>query len=452
MVQNRPRKIEMKKVSKIAAQLFICGMIFSGLNSCSNKDDLGDDAKDYFIKYYGNTGSDEGFDLAQTSDGGYALFGSKTYGITGSDLVLIKTDEFGNLQWEQSYGGPLDDVGRKFQIKSDGSYVMIGTYRNNNDLSDPTGNSLDAYVVWADVQGNKTFDLKIDFKGDNPGIFKTNDEGYGLAIDEFGGSDEVFVVGYCTAKRASVIQGFDTVSNEIGKKDILYARVSPTSGILWENVFGFENDDVGFDAIQVPAGNSTEGDYLITGYNEFVSGTFDVFLGIFLRNGSDNFSILGTRLTNGISEPISEGRELVYVDETEMYIGGWTGNASTSSILLISGSQNDFFTKAQTVTFFGETGFNRGFGMDYVGDGSVIISGSTDVKTFGGSGFDHYLLQVNNLGTLDWEMRYGGTGDESASSVIRTKDGGYAFIGVSDFESNALINFIKTDSKGIVGN
>ncbi len=63
--------------------------------------------------------------VIQTLDGGYALAGCVvTSGFNSSSPWLVKTDAFGNLQWEKDYGGILG-VYSVVQT-SDGSYAMCG--------------------------------------------------------------------------------------------------------------------------------------------------------------------------------------------------------------------------------------------------------------------------------------------------------------------------------------
>ncbi len=454
-MEINPKKTKMSRTRDLIS-LAVSGFIIVAMLSCSNKDDLGDDAANSFIKYYGNTDPDEGFEVLQTPEGGYALFGTRTNAGSGSDLALIKTDEFGNLQWEKYYGGSLDDIGRGFDILPNGGYVMTGTYMNNPDVSDPLANSLDAYVVWVDEQGNSPIEIQIDFRGNNPGSVSTNDEGYAIVADKINNTDNVFMIGYCTARRENANTGSGAQSNVLGKKDVLLARLNP-SGVIFQNAFGYEEDDQGFDAFQAPIGSSNEGDYLFTGYVEFQEPnsnqfTQQVLLGIYPSDGLDNLSTFGFRIKQGFTASLNQGTSLHMISDDELYITGWSGNTSSSDIFLLAGPLAGFLSDNIEVTPLTEGGLNKGYGMDYIGNGELVIAGNTSVASIVQGGSDHYLLKVNAQGEVDWAKTYGGTGDESANSVIVTGDRGYGIVGVSDFESNALVHFIKTDGQGVVGN
>jgi len=68
---------------------------------------------------YGNS-------VQQTSDGGYIVAGSALVGTTQYDLTLLKFDGSGNLQWAQLAGGSGNESGNAVQQTSDGGYIVAG--------------------------------------------------------------------------------------------------------------------------------------------------------------------------------------------------------------------------------------------------------------------------------------------------------------------------------------
>lgn len=83
---------------------------------------------------------DESFyDVIQTSDGGFAFTG-KSKSSDGDisenngneDLLIVKTDENGNLQWQKTYGGSETDEGQSIVQTSDNGYLVAG-YTNSTD-------------------------------------------------------------------------------------------------------------------------------------------------------------------------------------------------------------------------------------------------------------------------------------------------------------------------------
>jgi hypothetical protein len=61
------------------------------------------------------------------------------------------------------------------------------------------------------------------------------------------------------------------------------------------------------------------------------------------------------------------------------------------------------------------------------GDGGYAIIGCTN--SLGAGKTDILLVKSNENGTEEWSRSYGGSGDDIASALIQTSDGGFAFIG-----------------------
>jgi hypothetical protein len=78
-------------------------------------------------KTYGGKDWDTAHSLVETSDGGYAIAGyTGSFGAGEYDFWLVKTDLFGNMEWNQTYGGTDWDVAHSLVETSDGGYVIAG--------------------------------------------------------------------------------------------------------------------------------------------------------------------------------------------------------------------------------------------------------------------------------------------------------------------------------------
>ena len=78
-------------------------------------------------KTYGGSDDDNPSSIQLTSDGGYIVVGdTRSFGAGGSDLWMLKLGSSGNVQWQKTYGGTLEDIGNSVQQTSDGGYIVAG--------------------------------------------------------------------------------------------------------------------------------------------------------------------------------------------------------------------------------------------------------------------------------------------------------------------------------------
>lgn len=87
--------------------------------------------------------------LIQTHDGGYALAGSYS-GQTnnGADFCILKLDAQGNLQWTKTFGGINEDNAHSLVQTNDDTYVLVG------DTASFGAGGTDVLMVKIDTQGN----------------------------------------------------------------------------------------------------------------------------------------------------------------------------------------------------------------------------------------------------------------------------------------------------------
>ena len=110
-------------------------------------------------KCLGGSLYDCAYSIEQCDDGGY-IVGGKSYSNDfdvslahgDCDYWIVKLDEFGNIEWERSYGGSGADWGWVIRQTVDG-YIVVGT--SNSDDGDVSGNhgESDFWIVKLDAVG-----------------------------------------------------------------------------------------------------------------------------------------------------------------------------------------------------------------------------------------------------------------------------------------------------------
>jgi hypothetical protein len=124
---------------------------------------------------YGAGNDDQANSVELTSDGGYIIVGNKYDSDSQqSDIWIIKTNQYGDEQWNKTYGGTGDDYGRQAYQTTDGGYIMIGTTQPYGDV-----NSY-AWMIKLDNSGNEQWNRTYGGKSGGMGnsVALTSDRGY----------------------------------------------------------------------------------------------------------------------------------------------------------------------------------------------------------------------------------------------------------------------------------
>jgi len=125
---------------------------------------------------YGGASYESAFSLIVTSDGGFALAGwTRSFGSGFEDVWLVKTDVIGNVLWNQTYGGEKYDRAYALVETSEGGYAIAG-YTNY------VGAGKDFWLLKTDSDGNLLWNRTYG-EGSVHSLVETSDGGYAIAGD-----------------------------------------------------------------------------------------------------------------------------------------------------------------------------------------------------------------------------------------------------------------------------
>lgn len=171
--------------------------------------------------------------------------------------------------------------------------------------------------------------------------------------------------------------GDGDVSGLHGGEDIWVVKINSSGTLDWQKTFGGSANDWGFSIIQ-----TSDGGYAIAGHTTSTGG-----------------DVSGNH-------------------------GGWD-----VWVLKLSSAGNLEWQKS-----LGGSGNDMAYSVIQTSDGGYAIAGSTtstngDVSGKHGSA-DAWVVHLNSSGSIEWQECLGGTdGDQLATSIIQTSDGGYAVAG-----------------------
>jgi predicted secreted protein len=206
--------------------------------------------------------------LVATSDGGYALAGSTTLGVSISDYAyfwLVKTDELGNREWNRTYG-----LGVAFSVvaASDGGYALAG-YKGSFWTPVPCLVKTDAL---GNMQWNWTYGEIGGFVARS--LIATNDGGYVLAggswlvkTDALGNVEWNRTCGYYVNSVVATSDGGYALAG--GRDDNFWlVKTDAFGNMQWNMTYGGTGVENGYALLQ-----SSDGGYVLTGStNSFGAG------------------------------------------------------------------------------------------------------------------------------------------------------------------------------------
>jgi hypothetical protein len=210
----------------------------------------------------GGAGFDAAQAIQQTPDEGYIVAGtsdSNDGDVTGNnggmDYWIVKLDDTGTIQWQNSWGGTGNDNPSAILQTSDGAYVVVGaTESNDGDVSENQG-GWDLWLIKLDASGSLQLQRTLGGSGDDGAgsIRETPDAGFILA--------------------GSTSSNDGDVSGNHGLDDCWIVKLDASGVLQWQRTFGGPGIDlsnavdVTVDGGFIVGGSSSSNDGDVSGNN-----------------------------------------------------------------------------------------------------------------------------------------------------------------------------------------
>jgi hypothetical protein len=291
-----------------------------------------------WARNYGGDWYDVGDFVRQTYDGGYIVTGW-----TGlADILLLKTDQYGNLEWVNVFGSPDLDYGYCVQQTNDTGYVVAG-------------------YGWWDVNDYKAVLLKTDRYGNLLWLRLLKNYSKAFSVQQ-------------TTDGGYIVAGYTW---ESGVYKALLIKTDTLGETLWTRTYGTS-------ARAYSVKETQDGGYILTGKKS--SNIQDDVLLI----KTDEFGNLEwQKLIGGDNDDV--GNEVHQSQEGGFFVIGWTSSFRNGDwdLFLIRTDENGDTLWTKT---YGGTGYDEGKSLDFTQDGGLIMVGST--ASFGSGGNDVWILKM----------------------------------------------------------
>lgn len=192
------------------------GIVLGGLYKEDDVWDMGvikidADGEEEWLFHWGGDGSEECYQVINTSDGGFLAVGfTSSFGAGRNDAYLIKLNEDGEEEWTRTYGTGIGEIGYAVVEAEEGGYVLAGSVFEGGDFND-----YDALLIRVDENGEELWTQTYGGGQD--------DLAFSIVSNESGG--------FTFAGRSRSYRGYNSL-------DFYLVRTDSDGEELWSTVYG----------------------------------------------------------------------------------------------------------------------------------------------------------------------------------------------------------------------
>ncbi len=251
-----------------------------------------------WMQTYGGDGDDRGYSIHENFDGGLIIQGiTHSLNNGSSDYWLLRTDQYGNLVWDQTYGGDNEEICHSSIITSDGGYLLAGSsnsWSENGDsdlylVKTDAGGDVDWVNTYGDEQSQQYFRVTETSSGDyivaswvyndwdqqyDCWVIKVDANGNEIWSNQYGGPANDRSFGIIEDIDGNYVIGGYSLSRDLIEYDAWLFKIDPYGGHIWEKYYGGSGYDAARDICL-----AENGDYIMGGFtNSIGDGSWDFYL------------------------------------------------------------------------------------------------------------------------------------------------------------------------------
>jgi hypothetical protein len=345
-----------------------------------------------WTRTYGGTGNDVANSILQTSDGGYIVAGyTESFGAWHSNVWILKLDSSGDTLWAKTYGQNYSEEAASIQHTTDNGYIVVG--------SKSYGTQPGVWLLKMDENGDTLWTKTINYTGGLRGndVKQTSDGGYVIAgthnihyfghtavirTDSLGDTLWLWVQYEEMGQGSSVLEVFDGNYIIAGTHNFTASapcwftltKVDSADTMLWFQWYHeYESYSRGNDVLET-------NDSCLTACGAWadLGGYYDICL---IRTDANGDTLWTKRLCEGVGYSL---------DRT--FDGGYiiTGETSGDAVCINTDSLGDTLWTA----VFGGPGHDVFYSVLQTSDGGCVMAGET--SSFGAGNADVWIVKLGS--------------------------------------------------------
>lgn len=366
----------------------------------------------YFLSMAGwDDGSEYGYAVEPTSDGGFIAAG-RTNSLGGGfyDVLLVKYDSSGALEWARAAGGASTEAANDVIETADGGYLVAGI------------------TVSFGAGGQDVLMLKFDSSGTLQWSRTAGGTGHdsGLSMDR-------------TLDDCFIIAGY-TGSFGAGDDDVLLLKYDDAGTLLWARTYGGADEDKGNAVCTV-----NDGGYIIAGE----TNSFGVVESDALVLKLDSAGTLAWAYTAGGSPWSERAFGVCQTTENLVIVTGYANSFGAGDLDIFT-MVFDIYGVSGPMRTVGGPESERGYSVRPTIDGGFVVAGYTE--NYGAGEDDWLVLKFDKFDSMEWARTVGGDGFDFLHDIAPQEDGGYLMAGYST-SFGALgwdLLVARTDARGMI--